>query len=371
VNWEADFGVAQNVVRAGLWYEDGTRYEYRDWHKLTDARIGPDFNAQAYWVQYNREFPQTTFKWYVEDAVTFGDFTVRVGAKQFHNEIDRVDNFSPSNPDLNFTLESESDVLFSGGASWAPGFIDGLEVFAGYAENYKAIPDSVLEVINVDAGIPDPEVADNSEVGVRYVGSRFRGSAVWFQANFENRLFAAPTIGEGESTPDYLEASNGGFINAGGIESQGFELAGEFDVTDSLSLFASYTWNDATILGSGNAQLDEDAGIQAGNTVPGIAETMFVIGADWSGDTLFAGVNAKWVGKRYVDLGNSWEADDYVHTDLYAGVRGEAISDSFKGMDLRLTVNNLFDVDYLAGISGNAAWISAPRTVALTLTADF
>ena len=71
----------ENTVRGGLWYEDSTRYEYRDWHQLNDTRIGPDYDATAYWVQYSREFPQTTFKWYIEDVVEVSDFTFRLDIK--------------------------------------------------------------------------------------------------------------------------------------------------------------------------------------------------------------------------------------------------------------------------------------------------
>jgi outer membrane receptor for monomeric catechols len=291
--------------------------------------------------------------------------------KQFNNSIDRVDNFDPNNTDKNFTLDSESDVLFSGGASWAPSAMPGLEVFAGYAENYKAIPDSVLEVINVDAGIPDPETSENMEVGVRYSNGRLRGSLVYFDTTFENRLFPAPTIADGEDAPDYLEASNGGYINGGGIDSTGVELAGEFQVNDNLSLFGSYTHNDAKILGTGNTELDTDAGIAVGNKVPGIPDDMFVLSADFTKGNFYGGASAKWVGDRFVNLSNTWTADSYVDTDLYLGVSGSALSEDLSNIDFRLTINNVFDQDWLAGISGNAAWISAPRTVALTVTADF
>ena len=369
--WETRFDSFENMLRGGLWYEDGTRYEYRDWHRLIDARVGPEYDYKAYWVQYSRDFPQNTFKWYIEDVITFGDFTVRAGVKQFNNEIERVDNFAPNDPDGNFTLESESDVLFSGGGSWAPSALPGLEVFAGYAENYKAIPDGVLEVINVDAGIPDPETSENTEVGVRYSNGRLRGSLVYFDTTFENRLFAAPTIEDGEDQPDYLEATNGGYINGGGIDSSGVELAGEFMLNDVWSFFGSYTHNDATILGTGNAELDADAGIAVGNKVPGIPDDMFVLSADFVDGNFYGGASAKWVGDRFVDLSNTWTADSYVDTDLYLGVSGEALSDDLSNIDFRLTINNVFDQDWLAGISGNAAWISAPRTVALTVTADF
>ncbi len=369
--WETAFGDIENTVRGGLWYEDATRYEYRDWHKINDTRVGFEFDAQPYWVQYDREFPQTTFKWYIEDVVQISDFAFRLGLKQFNNEVERSDNFEPENPALNFTVDSESDVLISGGAAWTPSMMPGVEVFAGYAENYKAIPDTVLEVIGGSGvgGLPDPETAENIEVGLRYVGDRVRGSVVYFDSTFENRLFPAPT--ESVDGIDYLEASNGGFINGGGIESSGLELAGELIATDNLSFFASYTYNDATILGTDDPNLDEAAGIFAGNQVPGIAENMFVISADYSAGNFFGGISTKWVDERFVNLSNTWAADSYYDTDLYVGVFGEAISDDLSNLEFRLTVNNLFDDDWLSGISGNGAWISAPRTVVFTATADF
>lgn len=369
--WEAAFSGIENTVRGGLWYEDATRYEYRDWHKINDTRVGFEFDAQPYWVQYDREFPQTTFKWYIEDVVEISDFAFRLGLKQFTNEVERSDNFEPANPDLNFTVDSESDVLVSGGAAWVPSAMPGVELFAGYAENYKAIPDTVLEVIGGSGidGLPDPETAENVEVGVRYVGDRIRGSVVYFDSTFENRLFPAPT--ESVDGIDYLEASNGGFINGGGIESSGLEVAGELLATDSLSFFASYTYNDATILGTGDASLDTAAGIFAGNQVPGIAENMFVVSADYSAGNFFGGISTKWVDERFVNLSNTWAADSYYDADLYVGVFGEAISDDLSNLEFRLTVNNLLDDDWISGISGNGAWISSPRTVVFTATADF
>ncbi|MEZ6002267.1 TonB-dependent receptor domain-containing protein [Hyphomonas sp.] len=367
-DWKKSFANFDNTVRGGLWYEDATRYEYRDWHRILDTRVGFDYDYQAYWVQYNREFPQTTFKWYLEDVININDFTVRLGLKQFNNKIERKDLFNPTDPAENFSLDSESDVLLSGGVSWAPSAMPGVEVFAGYAENYKAIPDGVLEVIS-GSGIPDPETAENIEVGVRYAGDRLRGSAVYFDSTFENRLFPAPT--EGVDGIDYLEASNGGYINGGGIDSSGFELTGEYLVNENLSLFTSYTYNDSTILGTGDTALDTAAGIYAGNVVPGIPKNMFVISADYQQDNFFGGLSTKWVDDRFVDLGNTWTADSYAQADLYVGVHGEQLSEDLANVDFRLTVNNLFDESYLAGISGGGAWISAPRTVVFTATADF
>jgi len=378
--WEANFAGFDNVLRGGIWYEDATRDEYRDWHKITDVRTGPEFDEQAYFVQYNREFPQTTFKWYLENAVEVSDFSFRLGLKQFHNEIERVDLFAPNDADLNFTVDSESDVLVSGGAAWAPSAMPGVELFAGYAENYKAIPDTVLEVLSAD-GTPDPETSENVEFGVRYVGDRLRGSAVYFDTTFENRLLAVAN--QTVDGIDFLEASNGGFINGGGIESNGFEIAGEYLVNDFLSLYAAYTNIDATILGSGSIAQDVATGITSvdadgnitstivGNTVPGIAENLFVLSADVTEGNFYGGASVKWVDDRFVNNSNSWVADSYYDADLYVGVSGQAFSEDLSNVDFRITVNNLLDEDWISGISGGGAWISAPRTVVFTATADF
>jgi len=380
--WQTPLGqIVDNTLRGGLWYEDTTRYEYRDWHKLIDSRVSADYDYTAYWVQYNREFPQSTFKWYLEDVVKVSDFSFRLGMKQFSNEIERVDNFAPNDPALNFKVSTDSDVLFSGGAAWTPSAVPGLEVFAGYAENFKAIPDTVLEVL-APGGTPDPETSENSEVGVRYSGDRFRGSLVYFDSTFDNRLLAVAN--QTVNGIDYLEASNGGYINGGGIESSGFEASGEFRATDNLSFFASYTGiSDANILGSGVVTQDAATGLTVldsngnivstvvGNQVPGIAKNMAVLSADYTEGNFFAGLSTKWVDDRFVDIGNTWTAEGYYDADLYAGISGAAISDDLSNLEFRLTVNNLFDGDWLAGISGGGAWISAPRTVVFTMTADF
>jgi outer membrane receptor for monomeric catechols len=52
-------------------------------------------------------------------------------------------------------------------------------------------------------------------------------------------------------------------------------------------------------------------------------------------------------------------------------MRGEALTDWLQALDFSLTINNLTDEDYLGGISGNAAWIGAPRSMIFTVTADF
>ncbi len=409
INWNKDFGVIENTLRAGIWYEDATRYEYRDWHKITDANVGFEFDVDPYFTQYNRNFPQSTFKWYIEDSIQFSDFTATLGVKQFDNEIERANNFDPNSTTENFTAKSESDVLLSGGLSYAPSAINGLEAYIGYAENYRALADDVFEVLVPE--FPEPETSETLEAGLRYSAGRFSGSAVYFQNDFENRLTTI-SLASAPGEIDYLEASNGGFANVGGIESTGFELAGSFEATDNLSFYASYTNNDATYLGidasvlspasvagASDAEiadlvrtLNDNAGIWEGNPVAGIADNMFVASADWHITNFNAGISAKYTGERPVNVARNFAVSDAdgnavaptgkalgtfntdatTIVDLYVGMNGGAIANALDGVSVRLNVTNLFDESYLGTIAQNSgAWIGAPRTVALSLTADF
>lgn len=363
-SWEVDLGPVTNTLRGGLWYEGGTRSEWRDWHQIIDARVGPDFEQTPYWVQYDREYPQSTFKWFVEDSVRFGPVTLTGGLKQFRNDLERNDLFGQSD---DTTLDTKSDVLFSAGIRFD--VTGDLNLFGGYAENYKALTDSVLENTEADFSHLEPETSENWEAGLRYNSGRIQASATYFKSKFDNRIiFIAPGS---ETGPDYLEGENGTYFNGGGIDSEGFELLAAARITDRLSVLGTYTYIDATYRGTGDPLVDEAQGITPGNRVTGIPENMFVLSADYEDDLFRAGISAKYTGERWVDLANTFPADDYVTLDAYLGVRGEAIADVLKAIDLSLVVNNALDADYIGGISGNAAWIGAPRTVTFTATLDF
>ncbi|MDD3800327.1 MAG: TonB-dependent receptor, partial [Novosphingobium sp.] len=353
--WRASFGSLDNTLRGGIWYENTHRQEWRDWHNVIDTTTGSAYDSTPYWTQYNRKYPQDTFKWYMQEEVKFGPVTANIGAKQFIHHIKRLDQFGDT-PDTSF--KSTSDVLLSGGIQIEP--TKGLNLFAGYAENFKALTDAVLEFNNADLSNLKPETSENWEAGVRYSNRWFGASATWFKAKFSNKVIFVSNSTEAGN--DYLGEGDGKFFNAGGIESEGFELLANVRPMRGLNLYGSYTYIDPTYRGTGNPTLDEEQGITPGNTVAGIAKHMWVLSANYETGPFRIGISGKFTGDRFVNSANSWVADSYFLTDLNLGIRGDALSDTLKGVDFSLTVNNLTDEDYLGGISGNYAWIGAPRT---------
>ena len=157
-------------------------------------------------------------------------------------------------------------------------------------------------------------------------------------------------------------------------------------LTDKWNLYTSYTYNNSEYQSNdpsaynseGELLEDASASFKAGDEVIDSAQDLFVVSADYySGDFRF-GLSAKYTGER---LG-AWtdeqtrsrnEVDGYTLVDLNIGYNTSLDSGVFKSIDLAFVVNNLFDKSYLAGGTGNGStyFIGAPRTAALTLTAQF
>ena len=261
--WHTSISDMDNVLRGGFWYEDYQREEYRDWHKTIDAATGPRFDNTPYWVQYDREFPVETLMYYIEDELDAGFAKFRLGAKQFKVDVAKEDQFVPEN-DLD--VSSDSDVLISAGFV-APLPVNGLEVFGGYAENFAAVKDAVLERDDADVSTVEPETADNIDFGLRYSTPGFNASLTYYNIKFENRITFVSN--EDVNGIDFLESAAGGFLNDGGIESDGIEASIDYKITDTFGVYVSYTKNESTYT-------DDDQDIR-GKTVIGSPEDMAVI----------------------------------------------------------------------------------------------
>ena len=360
-SWTLPMDNFSNTVRGGLWYEDSTREEYRDWHKITDTRVGFEFERAEYWTQYDREYPQQIMRWYLENSVEVGPLTVSLGIRDFSVELEREDNFSET---TNIKVDSDSDTLFSAGVVVQTP-VEGLEVFAGYAENFSAFSDNLLERPDSDFENLEPETAENIDLGLRYSADRWAFSLAYYDIEFDNRIIFLDN--QSVAGPNFLIGTNGTYFNAGGIESDGIEMSFSWDVTDSLFLYAAYTNNTSEYIGTGDSQVDAAVGITAGNTVVNMPENQLVLSLGWEEGPYRAGLSNKYTGERFIRFDNTWEADSYNLADAYVEVSGEAISDAFKNFNFSFVVNNAFDEDYLAGISGQGVWLGAPRTYSLNV----
>ena len=362
--WTGAVGAAGNTLRAGLWFEESTRILGRDWHRILDPTLNMTFDEAPYWQQYDWDFPQQVFKWYVEDTVYAGPLAISGGVKQFLVNVSRRDLFGV---DPGLGVDSDSDLLFSGGVTLETP-VEGFELFAGYAENFKSLADRLLEVPGRSLAALEPETATNIDVGMRYSGESVALGATWYDIDFDNRIFfLGPTTTAG---PNYLIPGGGAYFNAGGIDTSGVELSATVQMPGRTSFYTAYTFNDSEYVGTGDALVDASQNIQPGSDVTGVPDRLWVVSLDRSGP-LGMGISGKYTSRRRVSLTADWYADGYWLVDAYVTFSVEGLTDRFESAEVSLVANNLFDASYLAAIVENAAWLGAPRTISMNMSVSF
>ncbi len=362
--WFATLGAAGSTLRAGIWFEDSSRDLGRDWHRMLDPTLSFQWDERAYWHQYEWDFPQHVFKWYVEETIFAGPFALSGGVKQFLVGVSRQDLFGV---DQDLGVDSDSDLLFSGGVTYETP-VEGLDLFAGYSENFKAISATLLEVPGRSLDLLEPETASNVDVGLQYAGERVALSATWYDIDFQNRIFyLGPQTPAG---PNYLIPGGGAYFNAGGIDTRGVELSATVEMPRQTSFYTAFTFNDSDYIGSGDPLIDVNQGVVAGTDVTGVPARLWVVSLDRSGP-LGAGLTAKYTSPRRVSLISDWYTDPYWLVDAYISFAGESVSDLLRSTEFTIVANNLLDKAYLSAITENAAWLGAPRTVSITATVSF
>jgi iron complex outermembrane recepter protein len=356
-------------IRAGLWYEQQQRTQSRDWHQVLDAKVYHYYNDAPYWVQFNDDYEQDVLKMYLQDKVQIGELQITVGVQQYMVDVTRDDQFNTAN---NGKLNSDSDLLPSVGLVYS--LTNDLELFSGYSENFKAIPDTLLNTVGQDFNSLEPETAENLDLGIRYQGNTVNASATLYSIKFNNRITLL-AYQEVDGAPDYLTELDGTFVNVGGVKSKGLEANVNWRFTDNFSVTSALTLNDSTYTENVN-------GYRSGDNVAAIPEKMLSMDLNYNQGNYRAGLGAKYTGtyfgaaKRAV-INNvaQWNRDEipaYTLLNLYAGYRVDlAQGAAIQTLDLALTFNNLTDKAYIAGGQEGAYLLGAERTASFTVSLGF
>ncbi|WP_036265366.1 TonB-dependent receptor [Methylobacillus glycogenes] len=188
------------------------------------------------------------------------------------------------------------------------------------------------------------ETTINQEIGWRYRDSKISTSAALFYDNFKNRQVSY-------QTPQFVTA----YYNAGKVETKGLELALNGLLPHSFNYSASYAYTLATQQedfvveggnGTGPAALDTK-GKQLFNTPKHLAS----IGLGYDDGSFYSDIRAYYKSSLYGDLTNKEKVEGATTVNLALGYRVNNISRYFKNAVFSLNVNNLFDKEYLQGVS--------------------
>jgi len=295
----------------------------------------------------NRVETQRSTGIFLQDQITLTDrLEVRLGGRYDDYEQELLNR-------ANSTLSKQSESKFSPQFGVVFKASDTVSVYAAYGENFRPLSGS-----NFAGNAFEPNNSTSLEGGVKFAlrNGGLIGTVSVFSIEQENILTADPV--------------NAGFsVSAGQAESQGFEFDLSGEITEGLTVWASYAYVDASV---SNDVLDPNFAlpIRAGDRLLNIPEQslslQIVKQAELASRPLSAGGGLLYVGDRSGEVGTSFELP------AYTLVRAFAAYDLTEALTLRAEVDNLFDETYYTN-SFSQLWVQpgTPRSFRVSASVRF
>ena len=278
---------------------------------------------------------------YLQDLISIGDHWKLLLGGRFDTAKTRFDR-----NDVNVT--DKWDQAFSPRAGLVYQPIDDLSIYASYTTSF--LPP--LSGASFDGEEFEPEEGEQFEIGVK---------RDWFDGRLSTTLAAYQLTRSNVSTADPQNPTFS--IQVGEQRSRGVE----FDVAGELAP----GWNIIGSLAYLDAEVTKDNTLPVGNQLVNAPKwsgslwaTYAFQGSPLRGLEIGGGVFV--VGDRKADFANQVDIDGYARVDLFARYE---ISDN---ISLALNIDNLFDENYIEGVSGsNFMDPGAPRSVFGTVQVRF
>ena len=372
-NFDVDLG--SHHLNVGAWWEHNDFNQARRFYGLA-SRTDPGlsfrtFPSNPFYTQWEFNFATETLQYHVSDEVQIGDLKLDLGWKGF-----RVENNAKAVVQASFPegkIKAEDWFQPHVGMTYKLGAHG--EVFAGFTQASRAFasatttgPFSTTQAgFNAIKDSLKPESSDTYELGARYNDSTFNGVIGVYLVNFHNRLLSVSSGASIVGSPSVLQ-------NVGSVRSVGFEAAGDVKLGAGFSLFASYSYTDATYRNDVYSVSGVLLAAIKGKTVVDSPKHMLRGELSYDQGPVFARIGANYMSKRYFTYTNDQSVPGRVLVDATLGYR---LTD---GIEIQVNANNLFDKQYVATVGsggfGNSGdrqtlLVGAPQQFFVTLKAGF
>ncbi|WP_333983378.1 TonB-dependent siderophore receptor [Ectopseudomonas khazarica] len=355
-NFQADFstGTLDHTLLLGLDYlRVNTDYRWLYGSAPSSNIITPiygrDFSGVAYsaFQDYNQKRRNTGL--YLQDQIALDAWRLTLGGRWDRLETDSVFHNASD------ARDSRRDSQFSGNAALSYVFDSGFTPYISYAESFQA------EAGGSGGEAFKPSTGKQYELGVKYQppGSDLLLTAAVYDLKRQN-IVTTNVAGATEPVSE--------------VQVRGLELEATGNVTENLSLTASYTYTNSKMTEVGDPR-------DKNRALPLIPEHQASVWADydWHQGALAGfgvGFGARFVGSTdnisVGSMGFVRDASDG-HSSAYtvydAVVRYDLgqLDSSLRGASLSLNASNLFDKEYLATCDGFYCYAGDPRRVTASL----
>jgi iron complex outermembrane receptor protein len=278
--------------------------------------------------------------YYIQEQFKFDNWVFLLGGRYDKSRTDFDNRTSNTGHDVR-----DEDFTWSGGVAYV--FDNGLTPYISYSEFFLPVTD-----LNAVTGKPfEPEKGDQKEIGIKYQpeGLDAMFTAAVFELTQENvkKNLTTPT----GSVPTQL----------GEVRSRGIELEAQANLTENVSLIASYTKLDPETTKTTRAE-------EKDKTPANVADEMASVWANYQFhggllDGLGFGAGVRHTSSSYGDNTETLEVPSYTLIDAMVSYR-------IQGIRLQLNANNLTDKEYVAACD-YYCWYGNRRNVIASVSYDF
>ncbi|MFT4011921.1 MAG: TonB-dependent siderophore receptor [Paracoccus sp. (in: a-proteobacteria)] len=275
---------------------------------------------------------------YVQDQAKFGALHVQAGLRYDWAKNDSLDL-------LTDTRESYDSEALTGRIGLLYEMANGFAPYISYSTSFEPVTQTPAS--GQDAF--DPTEGEQLEVGVKWANSD--QSLLVTVAAYDLRQ--TNILKYDDATATYRQV--------GEIQSRGFEIEAQGQVTDAFSLIAGYSYNDSKVSKSTDA---DEIGTH-NDRVPRHQASIwgkYEFGNGWD-----AALGLRYIGKSWA-RSNAFTVPGVTLVDAAVGYDFGALDRRYEGVTARLNVTNLTDEFYTASCaSAYACWVGAERQAQLSI----
>jgi Fe(3+) dicitrate transport protein len=284
---------------------------------------------------------------YIDDRIAYGNWRITPGIRYENIESDRDPQHTSD--DSSFHVRNSKGLPSLNVAYLVS---PELTLYTSYSTSFGAVQYTQLNSMS-DANPLNPEIAKTTEAGFRYNGEQMHTELTLFHLKFDNQILSIPNTNPAV------------FRNLGATTHNGVEFAVDYDFDKAgplagLNLYANYTYVRAI----------QKSGEDEGNDVPFYSRQTGMLGGRYSVRNWAFNVFTTMQSSQYSDTANT----DQESPDALDGrVPGFSVWNaqlsykipSWKGSELALGVNNVFDRRYYTrNVDTNGGrMVGAPRMV--------
>ena len=226
------------ALTAGAWVEAARRGQRRIWFDLPDRDRADFAGVTEYYRQFDRTFDTTLLMTFAKGEIELMDdrLDLSAGLRTHSYAIEFTDNRGGSRS----RLDDSVALLPQLGAVYD--LTGRHQFFVSFSQNFSQLPDATAAQQARGGGVelpaPESEKATSTDLGYRLLRSDLKASATLFLVRYRDKLEEViPGTGFDRYADELV------MINAGGINSLGFELAGDYTVDRNFNFSGSLAFN--------------------------------------------------------------------------------------------------------------------------------